>query len=116
MPAHPAALPPTFELALPATTHEDCEYLVVRSSAGANAIALVTVENGAVDLQYGTGEIGKGQQLQVVGRFTRASYRPAVQVNLPDSQARSRACPESSRLVASPKPVIRPPKRPGKPG
>jgi len=51
----------------PGVSQEGHEYLLVRTAAGHKAIAVVTVENGPRNLQYGTEKIGKGDQLKVDG-------------------------------------------------
>jgi hypothetical protein len=51
----------------PGVSQEGHEYLLVRAAAGHKAIVVVTVENGPLNLQYGTEKIGKGDQLKVDG-------------------------------------------------
>ncbi len=65
IPVYPSILPAGLTLPSPGTTREGHEYLVVRTAAGANAVVLVTVENGPLSLQYGAEKIGKGEQLKV---------------------------------------------------
>lgn len=62
---YPSPLPSGVAPSSPGTTREGHEYLVVRTAAGARSVVLVTVENGPLNLQYGAGKIGKGEQVKV---------------------------------------------------
>ena len=65
LPVYPSPLPAGLTPPSPGTTKEGHEYLVVHTAAGANAVVLVTVENGPLHLQYGAEKIGQGEQLKV---------------------------------------------------
>lgn len=67
VPVYPATLPGEVRFPSPGSTREGQEYVVVRTAAGSNAVVLVTVENGDLNLRYGAEKIGKGHQLRVDG-------------------------------------------------
>ncbi len=64
-PVYPVPLPARIDLPSPGLSQEGAEYVLVQTAAGDRALVLVTVENGPLNLRYGSEMIGKGQQLKV---------------------------------------------------
>lgn len=63
---YPAVLKNTpADLPSPGVSQEGHEYLRVRTAAGHQALVVVTVEKGPLNLSYGSEKIGKGDQLKV---------------------------------------------------